>query len=249
MLHVISIGFLVGVLAVSCATRIEPTMPSIQRQNRESLVSKWFSSVEYVKVAIKKQKSFSDSSVVKEIMIQDPSLISFLKSQVEKNPVDGKMMISFAPESSYISIQFVDAQGTIDLVEIHDGRLKTPSTGFDSTKSAEETRLSSDIEALLQPGLSVPILKVVNNEYKFKDMSVVYLGKSSQEKSRATTSLSKERYQIKEAQGGEQILEITSGQRPPAPVEFKVNGKMYTLFTYENTKKIRLFPHYFEITK
>ena len=123
-------------------------------------------------------------------------------------------------------------------------------TLFHSNKIDAETKIFTDIATLLNPEISRPILKVKGLEISYPEFTLMYTGAkegSSPENSTATSN--RESFRIKDKEGKEQILEITSGQLPPDPKEFKVGDSNYSLNSYETKNRFRLFPDYIQIVK
>jgi hypothetical protein len=158
-------------------------------------------------------------------------------------------MVSFGPDAESIDLLFHCDNKTIQTVEIYQKKFKTPSTGFNSGTNEVESLLYSDIDALLFPDLNKRILKIKNVALKFKDFSLTYLGAVASEKTLATVSWTSDRFMMKDNSDKEQIIEISSGQLPPAPYNFDIGKVGFTLLTHQAGMTHRLYPDYFQVVR
>jgi hypothetical protein len=212
----------------------------------------WFTNKNCQKLEIIKYQSLAEQKVVKSVSLQDAKFIEAFMARIEKIPANGDEMISFAGSAQSMELTFYCGQQK-QLVEIYQGKFKTPSTGFNSSKNEHETSLFRDIDALLEPNYEKNLPKVKDLELQFKHFSITYKGQKDVSGEPATVSFTNEIYLVKDNKSNEQSLIVTSGQRPPAPMEFKIKGFLYsskfTLITYETKTGERLYPNYFQIIK
>ncbi len=211
------------------------------------MTRQWFNSKECIALEIKKYKSISAHEIANAVTIEDSKVVEDIMQRIEHIPMAGDMMVSFGPNAERISLFFHCANKTIQTVNIYQKRFKTPSTGFNSEKNETESSLYSDIDALLFPDLKKKIIKIKNLELNFVNFSLTYLGETHSEKQLATASWEKYKFLIKDNSNNEQRIDIISGQQPPMPYQFSIDGSGFTLMTYQTEMKERLFPDYFQV--
>ena len=66
----------------------------------------------------------------------------------------------------------------------------------------------------------------------YPDFSVMYLGQEDQTPAGSSATRWVNRFNVIPRRGASQIVEVVSGQLPPAPVEFTVGDQVYTLYTH-----------------
>lgn len=206
----------------------------------------WFINKDFTSLEIKRIKSSPEHEVERSLIINDASIIQSLADRIEKIPADGDEMISFSKNVEQIKLLF---HSNDEVQEIHffAKKIKTPSTGFNSEKNKFELDLYSDIDGLLSPGFNKRILLIENLEVNFDDFSIIYVGTEFHDYAPVTIAISKMKFLLKDKHRKEQMIEITSGQRPPQPLSIKMNNSEITILTYETEKKERLYPNYFQI--
>lgn len=208
--------------------------------------SKWFKSKKCSSLELKKHRSISKHEVVGSVRIVDPDSIKEIMSRIEAMGDDGAEMISFGPDASHTDLVFTCDSGT-QTIDIFEGGFKTPSTGFNSA-SQHQSSLVSDIESLLAPELKGKIWKLPKAELSFGDFSITFHGNKDVDPNRTTTaSLTNSVFTIRDKANKQQTIKILSGQRPPEPYQFKVNGKKMTLFTFHTKKGADLYPHHYQV--
>jgi hypothetical protein len=57
----------------------------------------------------------------------------------------------------------------------------------------------------------------------------------------------KNRSLLQDKAGQSQMIEITSGQRPPPSHDFEIDKTYFTLLTYETLDRRRLYPAFFQV--
>lgn len=206
----------------------------------------WFNTTECTTLEIKKFQSISNHQIVRAITIDDVDAIRNLMQRIEQIPTEGEKMVSWGPDVEHIDLCFHADNHPIQTVAIYQGRFKTPSTGF-NPRGEVETSLYADIDALLFPAPEKRLLKIKNLELRLEAFSVTYLGSRQSAPAPVTVSWSTELFRVKEVSDTEQLIEIVSGQRAPAPHPFDVGGAGFTLLTYQTEAGERLFPDYFEV--
>ncbi|MEO6975463.1 MAG: hypothetical protein ABI144_06250 [Gallionella sp.] len=236
------IVFVLAVLIISSNTCLADS-------ERTAMTRPWFSTKECTSLEIKKYKSISVHQIVSAVMIEDSTAVKNIMQRIERIPADGDMMVSFGPDAESIDLFFHCANNTTQKVAIYQKRFKTPSTGFNSETNETESSLYVDIDALLFPDLEKKFLKIKNFEYRFRDFSLTYLGTVNSEKAPVTASWATDKYLVKDKANNEQIIDIISGQRSPAPYDFDIGREGFTLLTYQTEMKDRLYPDYFQVTK
>ncbi|WP_097460627.1 hypothetical protein [Mangrovitalea sediminis] len=206
----------------------------------------WFNTTGCTRLEIKKYQSISVQDVVGSVTIDDADAIKSIMQRIEQIPADGSRMVSWGPDVESIDLFFHGDNQPTQKIEVYQGHFKTPSTGFNAGGEVESA-LYADIEALLFPALKKRVLKIKNLELRFEDFSLAYLGAKHSEPAPVTVSWTTDQFLLKDASGGEALIEIVSGQRPPAPYHFDVGGVGFTLLTYQAEAQERLFPHYFQV--
>lgn len=211
--------------------------------------NKWFSSPGCTSVTIKKYKSVSDHTIVAQVNVQDAAVAQKMAETIESIPTQGNRERKFAAENEQMDLEFT-CNGKPETIHFFDQRIKTPSTLFHSTKIDAETKIFTDVVTLLNPEISRPILKVKGLEISYPEFSLMYTGaREGTSPENSTATLNRESFRIKDKEGNEQVLEITSGQLPPAPKEFKIGDQTYSLISYETKNRFRLYPDYIQIVK
>lgn len=211
------------------------------------MTRQWFNTEECNALEIKKYQSISVHQVASAVAINDSKVVKSIMQRIKNIPADGDMMKSFGPDAESIDLIFHCANDTTQKVEIYQKRFKTPSTGFNSGKNETESRLYSDIDALLFPDCEKRILKVKNVALEFRDFSLTYLGETNSEPAPVTASWTTNRFLIKDNNNNEQIVDIASGQLSPQPYNFDIGKVGFTLLTYQTEMKDRLYPDYFQV--
>ena len=221
---------------------------SIHSNAKETSKFMWFHSDNYSSLEIRKHKSPSTDGFAKTLVIQDPLTIEKFRQDIEKIPPNGDEMISFSPIAVWIELVFHGTKNAT-VIDVFNNRFKTPSTGFNSNRTAVETRLAADIDGLLSPEINKTVLKVRDLVLNFKDFTVTYIGQESSGEQPTTVSITRNLYSIADQAGNKQLIRISSGQIAPQPFEFDVNHKKMILLTQENEATEPLYPNYFKILK
>ena len=206
----------------------------------------WFSNTNATSLEIQKFKSISDHEIVASVIINDLKVIQSFISRIEQIPPEGDMMKSFGPEAEHIDLCFFN-EDALDIQHIYQKRFKTPSTGFNSSKSELEEKLYQDVDALLFPALDKQILQIENLELVFKNFSITYLGSEFHQVELVSVSFTKNKFLIKEKNKKEQLIEITSGQLPPKPFAFEIGHSKFEILTYKTKDDQRLYADHFQI--
>ena len=213
------------------------------------MTRRWFSSKECTALEIRKYTSISARQIVSAVTIDDGNVVRTIMARIENIPVAGDKMISFGPDAECIELLFHGADGTTQEVAILQKRFKTPSTGFNSGLNTTESALYSDIDALLFPAVDKVILKTRDVELDFTTFSLTYLGDIASEDAPVSASWVKSRFLLQDRTGQSQVIEITSGQRPPPAHDFEIDKTFFTLLTYETRDRRRLYPGYFQVIR
>jgi ABC-type antimicrobial peptide transport system permease subunit len=153
---------------------------------------------------------------------------------IERISADGDEMRSFIAKET-IELSFDCGEKKVK-IQIFDGWFKTPNTAFNSSAKVRkvEESLHDAIVSTLRPDLKKKMLKFVNNELKFKDFSLTYKGSTHFDYAPATISGNDEQFEVKDKAGKVQTLTVTSGQLPPQPTPFTVNGQKLVLETFNS---------------
>jgi len=208
----------------------------------------WFKNQHCTRLEIKKPKSISEHELIKSITIEDTSVIAGLMQRISKIHPNGDMMISFSPKTEKIELQF-HCEHEIQTINIYGNKFKTPSTGFNSNRSEIEESLHQDIYALLFPDFDKKVLLIKNLALPFKDFAITYTGVVTKDDAPVTASFTEHHFVITERNKNVKRIRVAAEQMPPQPLAIEVNGKKAMLLSYETRDGIRLYPHYFQITR
>lgn len=209
---------------------------------------KWFETTEFSRLEIV-QKSKGE----RRFVCQDPASIAAIARRIAELPVDGDMMKSFA-FATLTKLSFESSSSsTPAVVELYDGRFKTPSTGFNAPRPEAEQKIAEDIAQLLNPELGKRTLKMVGSTIAFEGISVIYQGSKTEKNDQpgmpTIGPTTEDRFNIVVGTKLVKALTIHSGQTPPAPQDFEHEGKQYVLETFVSGTGERLYPAYFVIRK
>lgn len=206
----------------------------------------WFENENYLTVTITRFTSISKHSIKQTVHIDDAAAVKHLVDRITALHPDGDMMVSFGPDAEHVSLSF-EGDGFVQTINFYSKKIKTPSTGFNSKKTEQEVSVYQDIDALLFPEVNKQILKIKNLEIQFPAFSITYLDSTFKDEAPVSLSFTKDRYLIRGKQNPEQIIEITSGQLPPQPFNFKVGNASFVLNSFQSASGERLYPDYFQI--
>ena len=92
--------------------------------------------------------------------IADKDAITRLIKRIEAISPDGDMMKSLVVDER-LQLEF-DCENGTTVINIYDGRFKTPSTGFNSSRKDKEieAQIYDDLKSLFSPAVGEPILLV-----------------------------------------------------------------------------------------
>lgn len=204
----------------------------------------WFTHSEFKKLVLTKFKSISDKTILHKYIIEDQKVIQYLVSCIQTIPANGDMMISFGPDVPYLNLSF-EGEDYSESIHFYRDKIKTPSTGFNSEQSIGELNVYQDLENVFHPALNKRILRIENCSIQFPSFSISYLGSTFEDHAPISISFHKDVFLIKSINGLEVRITITSGQLPPQPAEFNVEGETYILYTYKTPTKESVYPMYF----
>lgn len=213
------------------------------------MTRQWFKTSECTSLQILKYKSVLDPQVMRSVDVEDSSVVKKIIDRIERIDPDGKLAQSAGADDEHIDLLFRCKNEKVQKIEVYGHQFKTPSKGFNAGENKEELSLYSDIDALLLPVPGKRILKIKHLALKFKDFTLVYLGATKSDSAPLTVSWNSDRFLIKDNNGSEQIIDITSGQLPPKPYDFDIGTHEYALLTHHSESKERLYPDYFEIIR
>ncbi|WP_445458269.1 hypothetical protein [Flavobacterium sp. HNIBRBA15423] len=194
-----------------------------------------------------KYNSISDHKIKKSVKIEDNKFINRLMDDIEQIPADGDMMKSFGSEAEQIDLIF-SGNNQVQILQLYEKKIKTPSTGFNSTKSDLEKKLSDDVETLLFPDFNKNIPKIKNVVLQFPDFSITFLGSEFNKGTTNNISYNKDKFLIKD-KNTQQEIEIISGELSPQQIIIKVNDIEITIMTFQSKELYTLYPDYFQIIK
>ncbi len=210
------------------------------------MTRRWFSSKECTALGISKYTSISVHRIVSAVTIDESDVVRTIMAWIENIPVAGDKMISFGPDAECIELLFHSADETTQDVVILQKRFKTSSSGFNSGLNETESARYSDIDALLFPAVDKVILKTRDVELDFTTFSLTCLGDIASGYAPVSASRVKNRFLLRDRAGQSQMIEISSGQRPPPAHDFEIDKTFFTLLSYETRDRHRLYPGYFQ---
>jgi hypothetical protein len=205
----------------------------------------WFSTTAFTSLEIKQYTSISVDKTERMVVINDSAVIDHFVQRITAIPVEGQIMISFADTAEYVTLTFYK-EGIAETVEFIQRRIKTPFTSFHLRNEAE-AGLYRDIEALLFPDFSKYILKTKGLELFFPGFSLTYQGSTFVDHAPATVSITTDHFLLRDTDHKEQLLEIHSGQLPPAPLKIYTAAGTSELRTFTAGDEYRLHPYYFQL--
>jgi hypothetical protein len=206
---------------------------------------KWFQHKNVTRLDIYSHKIHQDK-MVPDLVIKDVKTIRSLMDRIEQLPADGDQMKSFDMDTEEIDLCFYNDAGC-QQIEIYRGKFKTPSTGFNSNANELETKLYTDIAALLFPANNKLLLKIEGLELQFKNFSITYSGSEFRDMAPATVSFTTDKFICKDKNNEQQLFEIISGQLPPKSLDIEVNDFKFKIVTYQTEDQQKLYPNYFQI--
>ena len=212
----------------------------------------WFSNTDATELTITEYKSVSDNKVVSSITIKDRAAIAELIKRIQALSASGDEMVKKGSKTSKIVLNFSFADQTYQSIDFLNKKIVTPSTGFLSTKNQIEADLYRDIDGLVEPDVNKRILKIKNQQIKFKDFLIVYTGEKYTPQPQGGPTIGPTYntfFDVWENGSANRVsIDIFTGQIPPQPKGFVANQKIYNLLTFYNVAKERLGPNYFEVS-
>lgn len=213
-------------------------------------MSTWFPSSDYGTLTISRFKSGQGDEPLGSMLITDKNAIARLIKRIESISPDGDMMKSLMIDET-LCLEF-DCEHGKTVIEIYDGRIKTPSTGFNSSRNDKEieAEVYRDLKSLFFPVVGEPVLLVQGLSVHFPKFSVTFQGTSvrpQQPDGPTIGPISADLFLVKPRTGPEQTLKVVFAQLPPKPLPFEAGNMKFVLYTFMDEKKNRLDPDYFKI--
>ena len=215
-------------------------------------VLSWFTNTNCSELRITKYKSISTPEIIATVSIQDQVAIGKIIEGIKSLPMEGDEMKKLGPDAKRTSLSFI-CEKSEQIIEIYNGKFKTPSTAFLSPSPDLEVNLVTDIEVLVIPALGLRIPRIQDHPVKFPGFIIKYTGTDHhpQPKLGATTGpTSMHHYKILPAgSANEVLLSIFDGQIPPQPQAFAVGKKVYYLLTFQDLSHKSLHATHFMISE
>jgi len=213
-------------------------------------MNKWFPGSDCGTLTISRHKSGQGDDPVRSKRIADGNAIARLMKRIESISPDGDMMKSLLIDEK-LRLEFDIGNGKT-VIEIYDGRFKTPSTGFNSNRKDKEIEalVYRDLKSLFAPAPGERMLLVQGLSLDFPDFSLTFQGTSvrPQQPDEPTIGpISTALYLVKPKTGPELPLKVISAQIPPQPLAFEAGNRKFVLYTFTDEKGKRLDPDYFMI--
>jgi hypothetical protein len=111
----------------------------------------WFERKDFLILRITQHTNISNPHVEKMLLVEDIAVVKRFVEIIEAISPNGDMMISFGPGAEHIELSFEHGPYA-EKINFYQRKLKTPSTGFNSSRSQEEQELYREVEALLHAG-------------------------------------------------------------------------------------------------
>ena len=219
----------------------------LKAQEKKNIL-KWFPAEKCTTFDIQKKVSISDPSITAQKLVVDAVATKNLMHKISALPTQGEKAISFKDSATQLDIIFTcgTKKETITFI---DGKIKTPATNFYSGDNQEAKIIFQEVSTLLMAEYGKPVLYIIHLAQDFADFKITYNGKEFVDGAPATVSATRELFLVKDKNGVEQSVVVSSGQKPPQPVKFKVKGHEYTLYTYRSPTGDDLYPDHFQINK
>lgn len=219
---------------------------------------KWFQTFGADELVINNHPSPSEKKPSKTLKITDKEYIRSLQVSINQLRKSGDIMVDMGENAAMLQLEFI-AGGKKEVIEFYDGRVKTPATSFFDSSYKDDRAIWQEIQNILgtssatAPEFGKPRPFFVGHEIDFGDFKLKHLGSEDRTPKGTTASYYVSSFQVIPSgkAGGaekEQVVEVSSGQLPPQPEEFKVGKKMYTLYTFSHDK-VRLPARHLVIDK
>jgi hypothetical protein len=235
------------VIASRTAALLVATLSLLAASSARGEMDRWFDRKPCTSLRIEKHRSLANHEVVASVTIDDAEYLARLVAAIEKLPAEGKLMIKAAGGAAYTQLYFACGGAEPRRLDILDGMLKTPSTGFNDTTPAEAA-IVADLDALVAPAIGKAVPKVKGLALRFDGFTLTYLGEDHHDGAPATVHADVDHFELV-VRGKKTPISITSGQMPPPPTPFKVGKAKRVLQSYETKQGVRLFPTHFQVTK
>lgn len=115
--------------------------------------NRWFINKNCTSVEIIKFKSISNHQIYKSVKINNKKVIQHLIAKIEKINPTGDEMQSFADIAEHVELHFY-FENQPQIIQIYQGKFKTPSTGFNTGNNEVEMNVYNHINALLSSSTS-----------------------------------------------------------------------------------------------
>jgi hypothetical protein len=223
---------------------------SAKAKNQKGFIMKpWFSSTTCIEVEIKQIKS-KEGKDHQSLKFKDVDSIKRIINHINQISTSGDKMMSMIVHTQTDLI--FDCGSEKIKIEVMNGRIKTPTTGFNSSKKDLdlEESLNTDINNLLHPAYGQKILKIKDLPIAFEGFTITYRGEEvdPEELDGPTIGpVSTLTFTLQPKKGKSEDLKIVSVQNPPEPLDFTVGEVKLTLETFLDSKGKRIDPDYFVV--
>ncbi len=154
------------------------TNNSIYAKELATMSKKWFKFDQHTSLVISKSTLASKNPISILPEIKDKKYIFRLFKTISALPLDAdEKMKSFSEETVTWSLKFCNKENHCDQVDFYRGKIKTPNTGIYSETSDTESKLSNEIQSLLDPKFNSAIPIIEDFKFQFKDFDFYALVK------------------------------------------------------------------------
>ncbi len=217
-------------------------------KEKATVNKKWFNFEQPTSLVISKSTLASRNPISTLPEIKDLKYITRLFKAISALPLDAdEKMKSFSEDTITWSLKFCNKEGHCDQIDFYEGKIKTPNTGIYSETREAESKLSNEIQSLLEPKFNSAIPVISDFKFHFKDFEVLCLGEKESPPAPVTASFTTIDYVITPKKGETIKIHVVSGQMPPQPQPFKIGKTKLILESYELKNGFSLYPYYFAI--
>lgn len=209
----------------------------------------WFTttSIEELQIFAPERLAKPDSKASPALVVRDKAFIKRLMERIKSIDPDGSLMKKPGPDTEVFQLAFCSSGKPADWIQFFNGCIKTPSTGFHAAGPPEGLAIYEELLGLLNPEVGKILPLVVDTPLAFPDFTFRPRGTRVPGPVLGPPRTGSGQTNEFEVSWDEKslVLDIYSGQTPPAPKEFLIRGVTYRLLTYQTPEGKYLYPHYF----
>jgi len=210
-----------------------------EKKSMEQL--KWFEKFGCEKLIITQYENVASEKILKKISIEDKNYIRSLQGLINQLPTKGEIEKEMSSEADFLTLQFV-CDGKDKVINFFDSKIQTPHSSFYSASHNPGSKIWEQISLHFKTAeVGKPAIMCKGLKISFKDFDVDFMGLEDRTPKNTTASSYVETFIITNHKDKSQIkIEITSGQLPPRPESFTLNGTSYIMSTFTSQDGKRL---------